>query len=104
MIRPRSTIDPKGIRASLAFRWRVQQFRLGDFLNPFDSFMGKFGISRALLDAYKIAAQLLGDGARRAGAEEGIEDKIARLRRGQDDPVKKGFRLLGGVQLPAILA
>ena len=43
----------------------------------------------------------LGDGARRAGAEEGIEHHVAGLRRGDQNAMQQRFRLLRRMRLAA---
>ena len=54
------------------------------------------------LDADEDAAELLGDRARRARAEERIEHHIARLGGGEQHAMEQRFGLLGRMKLAAV--
>ena len=51
-----------------------------------------------------MAAEKLGDGAGGAGAEERIEDHVARIGGADDDAVEQGFGLLRRMRLAAVFA
>src|SRR5690606_38132411 len=59
-------------------------------------------VTRVSLDANPVAAQLFGDRAGRAGAEERVEDNIARTGTRRDDAPQQRFGLLRGVNLVAV--
>src|SRR3546814_9900647 len=59
-------------------------------------------IARLPVDADIVAAQPLGDRARGAGAEEGIEHDRARLGRGEQDAIEQRLGFLGGMRLHAV--
>ena len=80
---------------------QIQILRMFDRTYPF---FRQRRIVRVGLDADEAAPELLGDRARRAGAEERVEDDIADAGRGQDHPVQQRLGLLGGMGLGAVPA
>ncbi len=68
-----------------------------------DPLLGELGVARIALQTDIATAQAAGGGARGPGAEEGIEDDVARLGGSQDHPVQQGLGLLGRMRLGARL-
>ena len=81
--RPRSTTQPKGMRGSARLDLVTSITSLSGRLDFGDAGARHIGIGLFALDADEVAAQPLGHRAGGAGAEEGIQDHIARLGGGE---------------------
>uniref|UniRef100_A0A0N4ZGX3 LigA n=1 Tax=Parastrongyloides trichosuri TaxID=131310 RepID=A0A0N4ZGX3_PARTI len=79
------------------------QVARGDGDDLADPVLGQRDVLLVLLQADVATTQALGGRAGGASAEERIEDDVAGLSRGQDHPVQQGFRLLGRMNLGAVL-
>ena len=87
---------PKWDARLLAFLGKDQHLRGGGEYRV-NALLRDLDVLLVTFDADPVATEFLRDRAGGAGAEEGIEDQVARLRRSEDDPVEKRFGLLSRV-------
>src|SRR5215469_1510726 len=92
----------EGNAGLVALRGGGDDFEIGVGRSRAEALLGDGDIALVALDADIVAAEPLGDDAGGAGAEEGIEDEIARLGRSEDDAVKERLGLLGRMGLLSV--
>ena len=100
--RPRSTSQPKGMRGASRGLGVASEVSASAAATAARRSSAEADVGGLALDAEPAPAEPLGDGAGGAGAEERIEDHVARVGRGEDHPVQQRLRLLRRMRPPAL--
>ena len=98
---PASSSVPNGMRGSARFPSTTLSTAPLAAADGVDAPARGRDVAAVALDADEVPAELLRDRARRAGAEEGIEHDVARLRRREQHAIEQRLRLLRRMHLRA---